>query len=50
VKNNTITAVFKPNYTRYLITAAGLFAVIALLSITALGAYTLLPAKIHYHI
>ncbi|MGW8225013.1 MAG: transglutaminase-like domain-containing protein [Anaerolineales bacterium] len=50
VKKNTITVSYKPNYTRYLITAAGLLVVLALLSITALGAYTLLPAKIHYHV
>ncbi|MFN2214747.1 MAG: transglutaminase-like domain-containing protein [Anaerolineales bacterium] len=50
VKNTTIQGIYKPNYTRYLITAASLVAILALLSITALGAYTLLPAKIHYRI
>ena len=50
VKNTTIPGINTPNYTHYLITAGSLVAILALLSITALGAYTLLPAKIHYRI
>jgi len=50
VKNYTMRIFHKSNYAQYLITAASLVIVLALLSITALGAYTLLPAKIHYHI
>ena len=40
----------KSNYTQYLIIGVNLIIILALLSITAVGAYTLLPAKINYHI
>lgn len=50
VKNITMLIPNKSNYTQYLITAVSLIIVLALLSVTAVGAYTLLPAKIHYHI
>jgi len=50
VKFNTNMFVRKANYTQYLVAAATLLICLLLLSITALGAYTLLPAKVHYHI
>lgn len=40
----------KTVYTQYLVAAATLFICLLLLSITALGAYTILPAKVNYHI
>jgi transglutaminase-like putative cysteine protease len=50
VKINTNMIVRNAKFTQYLVAAASLFICILLLSITALGAYTLLPAKVHYHI
>ena len=50
VKNGTNRLSRKTVYSQYLFAAATLFICVLLLSITALGAYTILPAKVNYHI
>jgi hypothetical protein len=50
VKNGTNRLSRKTVYSQYLFAAATLFICILVLSITALGAYTILPAKVNYHI
>ena len=50
VKINTNMFIQKSKFTQYLVAAATLLICLLLLSTTALGAYTLLPAKVHYHI
>ena len=50
VKNGTNRLSRKTVYSQYLFAAATLLICVLLLSITALGAYTILPAKVNYHI
>ena len=50
VKYGTIMVARKTVYSQYLVAAATLFICLLLLSITAIGAYTILPAKVNYHI
>lgn len=50
VKNSTISDTHKPGITKSLVMTASLFICILLLSVTAFGSYTLLPAKVHYHV
>lgn len=50
VKNYTIRDAQKPGIERSLVITASLFTCLTLLSVTAFGAYTLLPAKVHYHV
>jgi hypothetical protein len=50
VKNNTIPTAKNRDFSRSLLTTASLLFCLFLLSATALGAYTILPARVNYHV
>jgi len=50
VNSGTIPVVRRTNFWQYLVAASMLILVLIVLAITAVSAYALLPAKVHYHI